>query len=433
MNKFKHVLMALLCLSFSVSTIFAQSADKPWSIGLTGGKMTYNGDYGNGFFNFDQPFHGQGGLILKRYLNSSLDLSVEGTYGRTGYWIAGQSDYLANMFFGNVEANYKFNNGYILSEDARIAPFIFAGLGVGSFNPVDGRGTKATNFIVPVGLGTKVKIIDDLDFFWKSTFGAEFGDKADGVDFEKNEKLLLHQIGFQVNFGAGKDTDGDGISDKKDACPEVPGLKEFSGCPDTDGDGITDAKDTCPNEAGPVEFLGCPDSDGDGIADNKDACPNTAGSKALNGCPDSDGDGIADNKDNCPTIKGTSANKGCPTVSNEHKTVFLEALRGVNFETGKSVIKTESYGILNKVAQIMNDNPHYNLAIEGHTDNVGEDASNMTLSQDRANSVKTYLTNKGVSSSRMTAQGFGETRPVSTNETKEGRAENRRVEFKVSF
>ena len=108
-----------------------------------------------------------------------------------------------------------------------------------------------------------------------------------------------HQLGLNIKFG-GVDTDGDGVYDKFDACPEVAGLEEFQGCPDTDGDGIIDQDDACPKRAGSVEMNGCPDTDGDGLSDIEDACPNRAGSKEMGGCPDTDEDGISDKDDTCP-------------------------------------------------------------------------------------------------------------------------------------
>jgi len=97
------------------------------------------------------------------------------------------------------------------------------------------------------------------------------------------------------------------------------------------------------------------------------------------------------------------------------------------------VIKRSSYGILNNVASIMNDNPTYKLVIDGHTDSQGDDAKNQVLSEKRAAAVKKYLEGKGVSASRLSSRGFGETKPKATNDTREGRATNRRVEFTVEF
>ena len=137
--------------------------------------------------------------------------------------------------------------------------------------------------------------------------------------------------------------------------------------------------------------------------------------------------------DECPTVKGIASNNGCPEIKEETKKVFDQALKGVQFETSKAVIKTSSYAILNNVAKIMEDNPEYKLDIHGHTDSQGDAAKNMTLSKERATSVKAYLVEKGIDTGRMDSEGFGITQPKATNDTAAGRAENRRVEFKVKF
>lgn len=203
--------------------------------------------------------------------------------------------------------------------------------------------------------------------------------------------------------------------------------------PDTDGDGVPDKDDRCPKEAGLASLGGCPDRDGDGIADAMDACPDKAGPANFHGCPDTDGDGIPDNEDRCPTVAGVASMKGCPEIKEETKKLFERALTGIKFETGKSVIKKESFGILDQVVKVMQENPSYNLEIHGHTDSQGDDAKNMKLSEDRAAAVRTYLEKKGVAANRLKSFGHGETMPVADNNTAAGRAQNRRVEFKVTF
>jgi outer membrane protein OmpA-like peptidoglycan-associated protein len=203
--------------------------------------------------------------------------------------------------------------------------------------------------------------------------------------------------------------------------------------PDTDGDGVIDKEDSCPQEKGVAALKGCPDRDGDGIADALDACPDKSGSADMKGCPDGDGDGIADNVDRCPNEKGVKAMNGCPELSEKTKNLFERALNGIKFETGKSVIKKESYTILNDVVKVMEENPTYNLEIHGHTDDQGEEAKNQELSDERAAAVKKFLTDKGVADKRTKSWGHGETQPVADNKTSAGRAINRRVEFKVTF
>ena len=291
------------------------------------------------------------------------------------------------------------------------------------------------------------------------------GDSKDGfAGFSAgHDQYMIHQLGVVYLLGQASDTDGDGVTDKKDECPEtpagvavdefgcaidtdedgiadyldkcpeVPGVEELEGCPDTDGDGITDEEDECPEVPGVISAQGCPDADGDGLIDPDDQCPTEAGIKELNGCPDTDSDGVADKDDKCPTIPGVISNMGCPEIADETKEVFQRALKGIQFESGRDVIKRSSYGILNDVVKIMEENPDYQLVIDGHTDSDGDADKNMILSEKRAAAVKKYLVDKGISAERLTSRGFGETKPKASNDTAAGRAENRRVEFTVEF
>lgn len=236
-------------------------------------------------------------------------------------------------------------------------------------------------------------------------------------------------------FGCPIDRDFDGTVDTLDACVEVPGPKENKGCPwpDTDKDGIVDKDDACPKIPGIQEFNGCPDSDGDKIPDNKDKCPQEFGIARFDGCPDRDNDGISDAEDECPDMWGIKENKGCPPINEEEKEALQEAFANLLFETGRAVIKISSFSSLNKLAKVMNNNTNTHLAIEGHTDSVGDNEANQRLSEARANAVKTYLQNKGVAEDRIVAEGFGETRPVASNDTREGKAKNRRVEFILNY
>lgn len=236
-------------------------------------------------------------------------------------------------------------------------------------------------------------------------------------------------------FGCPIDRDFDGTVDTLDACVEVPGPKENKGCPwpDTDKDGIVDNEDECPNTPGIKEFNGCNDKDGDGIIDPKDKCPEVFGVAKFEGCPDTDNDGLPDSEDKCPEMWGTIPNKGCPDIKEEEKQALKEAFDNLLFETGKAVIKSSSFPSLDKLAEVMKNNSNTLLKIEGHTDNVGSDENNQELSDNRAHAVETYLIGKGLNQSRITAQGYGESRPVATNDTPTGRKKNRRVEFILNY
>ncbi len=233
------------------------------------------------------------------------------------------------------------------------------------------------------------------------------------------------------------DSDNDGIPDEDDDCIHVYG-ETPNGCPsDKDGDGVYDKEDDCPSVKGVSENAGCPsDKDRDGIYDYMDKCPDLEGEKENDGCPfDKDGDGIADKLDECPDRAGTKANKGCPEIKleEEERKLLEEAIQAVEFETGSATLKRTSRSILYRIAKTMNKYPDYKLDIIGHTDNQGEPASNMTLSIDRAKSCLDYLITQGVDEERINSKGYGENRPIESNETEEGRSKNRRVEFNLRY
>ena len=257
---------------------------------------------------------------------------------------------------------------------------------------------------------------------------------SDGDGLSDNEDECPNMAGSRENNGCpDNDRDDDGIPDNLDNCPDIKGSAENNGCPiiDTDGDGVADDNDKCPNQAGPFATQGCPDRDGDGVADIDDRCPNSPGLMVFSGCPDTDGDGIDDSRDRCPNTPGLIDKQGCPEIAKEDKEILNVAMRAVQFDTGKATLLPESYGVLNQIVDLMSRYPDFNLSISGHTDNVGSASMNQGLSERRAKSCYDYLAGRGVSSSRMSFAGFGETSPIANNNTLSGRALNRRVEFNL--
>ena len=240
-----------------------------------------------------------------------------------------------------------------------------------------------------------------------------------------------------------RDSDGDGVADRLDTCPETPeGVAvDANGCPpDADGDGVPDYLDTCPEtpQGVSVEANGCPpDADGDGVPDYLDTCPDTPSGMTVDadGCPiDSDGDGVPDSLDKCPnTPRGVSSDaSGCLlsgiTVGGAEWTVQGKVL----FDLNKANIKKEAEAVLGTVADFLKDNAQYKIEIQGHTDSTGTLAWNMKLSQMRADSVKAFLVDHGVGADRLTTKGLGPNEPLASNETVAGRRLNRRVDFKPS-
>lgn len=488
MKKNVILLMAILCSVLA----FAQNSNYKWGVGIGGGISQYQGDHGWSFYDLGKVTKGHVMLEANRYLNPTFDLSLNASYGGLGYdrTQIPISSFESNHLQAHLALRFKFNNGYFTKEDAIFAPYLFGG--VGFVNNSGSNSGNSSGLTIPFGGALKFNVSERFYVTYQETFGPTLDDKGDNLEgYRKgNDWFLFHSFIVGYNFGGKpdedgdgvpdeedtcpgteqgievdengcpKDSDGDGIADYVDNCPSIAGHKSAQGCPDKDGDGIVDSEDDCPEEAGVSEhngcndtdgdgildhedkcpktagitqFEGCPDTDGDGIQDSEDACPNTKGLAALKGCPDKDGDGIADGDDKCPEVAGIKANKGCPEVKEEVKKVFDQALKGVQFESGKDVIKSSSYGILDNVVTVMKDNPQFKLEINGHTDSQGDDAMNMELSKKRAAAVKKYLTDHGIEESRMTSEGFGETKPVDTNDTSAGRAKNRRVEFNVKF
>ncbi|MEO7979185.1 DUF5723 family protein [Flavobacterium sp.] len=253
----------------------------------------------------------------------------------------------------------------------------------------------------------------------------------------KNSKAADIHLGMKIPIyqKKAKDQDGDGVLDKDDECPTVAGPVENKGCPwgDKDNDGILDKDDECPNIAGPAANNGCPwkDKDNDGVLDKDDKCPDVAGPKENAGCPwpDTDGDGVLDKEDRCPNVKGTLANKGCPEVTTEVIKKLNDFSKSVLFDSSKATIKPESNDKLEGIVKVMDEYNNANFKLEGHTDSTGNVTKNLQLSKDRAAAVKDYLISKGISAERLSSEGYGITKPIATNKTVEGRAQNRRVEI----
>ncbi|MDH5493799.1 MAG: OmpA family protein [Myxococcales bacterium] len=246
------------------------------------------------------------------------------------------------------------------------------------------------------------------------------------------------------------DRDGDGYIDPEDECPDDPedfdAYEDQDGCPedqDTDGDGLPDSRDLCVLEPedtdGFADTDGCPepDNDVDGRLDAVDRCANDPedmdGFNDEDGCPDldNDTDGLQDHEDRCPNEAGPRDNEGCPRVyaDVEVTSTHIRITQTVHFEFDRAVIQDRSFELLNTVAQVMQDFPDIAVEVQGHTDSRGNDGYNLRLSQARAEAVVEYLVGRGIGAQRMTARGYGETRPIESNRRARGRAANRRVEF----
>lgn len=461
----KHLSRFLFAMLFLLSFSAANAQDKnnPWAvfIGTNAvdvypvGQPAPQGPFFDEFFNANDHWNilpAPTVLGVGRYIGDGFSFTATGSlntiskFGSNTNPITGEetTNRVADLTYFAVDGLISYSIGEALSW-GKVDPYLGVG---GGYTWVDDIGAGTLNG----SAGIKYWFNDNFGFNVQTVYKHAF------EDYLPNH--FQHSAGIMLKFG-GKDSDGDGIYDKDDKCPDVPGLAQFDGCPDSDGDGIPDAEDACPYEAGLAEFNGCPDTDGDGVPDKDDKCPTVAGLKALDGCPDSDGDGIADGDDKCPNeagpkenngcpwpdrdgdgvldkddqcpdLAGPASNQGCPEVTEEVKKTLNEYAKTILFDTGKSSIKTESEKVLKDIIAIINEYPTAKFSVEGHTDSVGSAANNLKLSKERAASVMQYLIQNGVGSSRLSSEGFGQDKPIASNKTAAGRSVNRRVEINLA-
>lgn len=431
--------------------------------------------------NFKDYRHGYE-LGFHRPLNEKLALQIPVRFGVVDAYQDTISTVSQSIMSLDAQVQY-----FLTDNTKRIAPYVAGGLG--GVYEFDGL----FHAQIPLGLGFHVKLSDNAFITWQSEFRLALAENRNnfqhglGFTYLIGQKPPMEPKIMEViepdsdndgipdkldlcpnEFGLSElngcpDKDGDGVADYKDKCPEIAGLKDFEGCPDTDGDGIPDnedecpkmagtksnngcpekiiadtdgdgvpdTEDECPNVAGSAKTGGCPDTDDDGIPDSKDKCPDKPGLRIYEGCPDTDGDGIPDHRDKCPNIVGTVANEGCPEIKKEDKKTLEIAMQAVQFQTGSSTLKSESFEVLDQISSIMERYPDFVMEISGHTDNVGRIGFNQTLSEKRAKACYDYLIQKGISPDRLSHAGYGDSRPVSSNDTEKGRALNRRVEFNL--
>ena len=334
-------------------------------------------------------------------------------------------------------------NFKLVSEKYWVQPHLIAGVGAQKYANYFGA-------FIPLGLGVKVNFFDEAHLFITSQYRVPVTTQnaahhfhlsigVAGILGKKNAPTIKVPEPPPPPPPPPADTDKDGITDDKDKCPAVPGVARYEGCPipDTDKDGINDEDDKCPSVPGVARYNGCPipDSDNDGINDEDDKCPKVAGVARYQGCPvpDGDGDGVNDEEDKCPKLAGTVANQGCPEIKEEVKEKLKYAATNIYFATAKYVLLSRSFKGLDEIVKVLKDNPDMYLDIEGHTDNVGTDDYNQTLSDNRANSVKQYFISKGIEVRRLSSKGYGETTPIADNKTEAGRQKNRRVELRLKY
>ncbi len=335
----------------------------------------------------------------------------------------------------NVRAYvYHLDGLYHFFPKKKLVPYLAAGIGALTLNDPSG---SDTNSLANYGAGFKFSLSRSLLLR---------GDVRHIIDLDDSLSNVSYTAGINYMFGAREevkslpvDTDGDGVHDDLDKCPDTPpGIPvDSDGCPlDSDGDGVYDHKDKCPGTpAGiTVNSEGCPeDSDRDGVYNYMDKCPGTPAGIAVDksGCPlDSDGDGVYDSLDRCPdTPRGIKVDStGCPLPLEEKVSIDLN----VQFDFDSAVVKSGYHNHIDQVVAFLKSYPDINAVVEGHTCNIGTEEYNMNLSRRRARSVMKHMIDSGIDPGRLSAVGYGESRPIADNSSRQGRERNRRVTAEIS-
>ena len=463
----KHLnkLVIVICL-FAVIGMQGQDINNPWALSFGANAVDTRVSAASSIKEqFSQYFNAKDNwnilpsvsyFNVSKYVGDNFSFGVTGSVNKISNFVnprVGKGPYEVtnpgDLYYYGVDADIKYSFMSLLK-----CKYFEPSAHIGGGYTFVGEASSGT---LNGGFGLTYWMSEQVGISVQSTYKHSFDDtRISGTDVASH---MQHFAGFIFKFG-GKDTDGDGIYDREDACPEVAGLKIYKGCPDTDGDGIVDASDACPDAAGSVAMNGCPDTDGDGVADKDDSCPEVAGLKALKGCPDTDGDGITDlsdkcpnlkgpkenagcpwadtdgdtvldKDDKCPTVKGTLANNGCPEVSEEAVNKLNEYAKTILFNSGKASFQKQTLPVLVSITSILKEYPTAKFSLEGHTDSTGKPATNLVLSKERAAAVKNYLVENGIAADRLTSEGYGDTKPIESNKTAKGKAANRRVEVKL--
>lgn len=370
------------------------------------------------------------GLRLGVWLSDSISFEAAGqrAFSEVG---AGTANVDLDRYAGNLL--YNLNTG------TKIRPYLTAGGGIERFHV---PGSSSWDWGFNGGGGFRFFAGENAGVRIEGKYAPVRLDDAGVKSWEKNIEANLGLFFLFGKHGAApKDSDNDGVMDSADKCPgTTAGTKVGSdGCEvvakDSDNDGVVDANDKCPGTPSDVKVdaTGCVvanDDDKDGVTNADDKCPQTPENAPVDqtGCPlDTDADNVKDYMDKCPnTPAGTQVDDmGCPLQSKARG-----VLKGVTFKTGSPELVENAKTVLDGVAEELKKFPEVKVEVQGHSDSMGNEAFNLSLSQKRAQSVVDYLASQGVPAAQLTAKGYGQSAPIADNKTADGRAKNRRVELK---
>jgi OOP family OmpA-OmpF porin len=362
-----------------------------------------------------------------------LGYAINDKYNIEAMFSVASPDYLTISAMDQDQFGAGIDLQRVFRRAERFSPYLHAGVGYFKTD-LAGSSYEPDGAMYSLGAGFLLDIFSS-DIALRGEYRHRI-DNATSSDMSDN----LFSLGLQLPFGRSTpkwiDSDGDGVADSSDNCPNTPAGAPVDawGCElDSDGDGVKDSKDECPGtpRGTAVGANGCPnDSDGDGVTDDKDQCPATPVGQPVDakGCElDDDDDGVVNRLDECPgTAAGVQVNiKGC-----EIKEEI--ALLGVNFQTNSDRLVPGAENILNDAAATLIKNPTIKVEVAGHTDSDGAAEYNEGLSARRAQTVHNYLASRGVDDGRMSVRGYGESEPIADNSTAAGKAQNRRVVLRIT-
>ncbi|MGY0034537.1 OmpA family protein [Pedobacter sp. NJ-S-72] len=403
---------------------------RTWSIGLNGGMLTHYTPFNNrsnGDFSTPQESWGYGGYIKKQILPG---------FGIQADFLAGKVKGLrANVDGVNqpstsfetridwsaaVSGNFTIANMSLNHKRSVISPYLTAGAGymsssantnaVGTVTTPAGSTGYGEHWFIPVGAGLKVGLSKGVNLDLGYTVNFMKTNNFDGVQSAANDKFTYAHAGVEIALGKRGTSQLQNFSAiaavREESAAESSELRRALS---------TSEQNRLRDQEQYAKDMG--DEDGDGVANKFDKCPGTQANTVVDGA-------------GCPLKTPKQIIKEKVIVTAEDRKVVDEAIRNLEFDLGKSTIRSTSYNTLNRVAALLVEK-NFSLKLAGHTDNTGSMAINLRLSKDRAEAIKTYLVSQGANASRIEATGYGPNQPIASNKTASGRQKNRRVEFSL--
>ncbi|MDO7742532.1 MAG: OmpA family protein [Pedobacter sp.] len=411
----------------------ASTSFSTWSIGVNAGVLSPISPLGgkNDFSNWKS---GLGyGIYIKKQLTPYFSLRLDGIRGKlkgdnsepyeSGSTVAGGAGAFETdlSYAGSLNAQVNLFNISMFRKQDNVQLYASAGAGLAGYKPkVGSTDANLANYtaddkmiselIIPVGLGAKFKISDKVNFDLGWSIYFVDGDNLDGTYRNNNsDKFNYAHAGLEFALGKGKQLAfHNPVAATYD---EALQAKQLASSLKSDLDAQKAENAKLRTEMSDL----LKDTDGDGVADKLDKCPGTPSGVVVDGA-------------GCPLKVPAPVVNEKVIITESDRRIVADAIKNLEFDLGKSTIRPKSFPTLDRVANLL-VTKNFSLKLAGHTDNTGSADLNMRLSKDRAESIKTYLVDKGVNASRVEATGYGKNQPIATNKTAAGRQKNRRVEF----